>query len=47
VRADPEIAKMLCDATISQGGMLAHIHPQLLQGKAKKDLQGEDATQPL
>lgn len=30
VRADPEIAKMLCDATISQGGMLAHIHPQLL-----------------
>ena len=30
VRADPEVAKMLCDATIAQGGMLAHIHPQLL-----------------
>ena len=47
VRADPELAKMLCDATIAQGSMLVHIHPQLLQGKAKRDLQAEDATQPL
>lgn len=41
VRTDPELAKMLCDATVAQGGMLAHIHPQLLQGKAKKDLEAQ------
>ena len=38
LRSDEELSKMFYLSQISEGGQLVHIHDDLLQGKAKKDL---------
>ena len=45
VRNDEELAKLMANTMIHEGGYMSNIHPFLQQGKAKKDL--EAATQEM